>query len=68
MSNYTIGIDVGRGKDETIYCISKKPGRFMSWFNRLIKRGDRWKIVYVGSDPNQIKKYRYRSARILEEA
>lgn len=67
MSRYTIGIDMATGKDETMYCISKSPSRFMLWFNRLLKRGDRWKVVYIGSDPNQIRKWRYKSVRILEE-
>lgn len=66
MSNYTIGIDVGRGKDETMYCITKQPNGLMRFINNLLKRGDRWKIIYCGSNPDEIKKYRYRRARILE--
>lgn len=67
MSNYTIGIDVAHGDDQTMYCISKRPNRFVRWINRLLKRGDTWKIVYCGTDANEIRKYRYKWARILEE-
>lgn len=67
MSSYTIGIDVGRGDDKTMYCISKRPNKLVQFINRLLKRGDTWKIIYCGDDPNQIRKWRYKSARILEE-
>lgn len=67
MSNYTIGIDVGRGDDKTMYCITKQPNKLTRFINHLLKRGDRWKIIYVGEDPNKIRKYRFRKARILEE-
>lgn len=67
MGVYTIGIDIGEDKDETMYCITKRPGRFMRWLNRCLKRGDRWKVIYCGSDPKQVRKWRYKSARILEE-
>lgn len=66
MSNYTIGIDMGRGDDKTVYCITKQPNKLTRWLNRLLRRGDRWKVVYVGDDPNKIRKWRYKSARILE--
>lgn len=66
MSRYTIGIDV-RVKDETYYCITKQPSELMKLINRILKRGDTWKIIYCGADPNQIRKYRYKWARILEE-
>lgn len=68
MSNYTIGIDIGRGDDQTMYCISKRPNRLVRFVNSLFKRGETWKIIYVGNDPTQIRKYRYRKARVLEEA
>lgn len=67
MSKYTIGIDVATGKDETIYCISKRPSRFMRLINRILRRGDTWKIIYCGSDPAQVRKWRYKYARVLEE-
>lgn len=67
MSRYHISVDRGDKRDQTMYCISKSPSKLMLFINRLLKRGDRWKVIYVGGDPNRIKKWRYRNARIIQE-
>ena len=65
MSNYYIGVDIGI-EDAPMVSICKRPNRFMRFYNRLLKRGDSWKIVYCGTDLSQIKRYKYRGAKVTE--
>jgi hypothetical protein len=65
MSKYTIGIDFSSGKDETVYCIARRPSWFIRKVNKLLKRGDSWRIVYCGPDASVANRRRYRFAKTI---
>lgn len=68
MSKYTVGIDVAKNEDYTMYCISKRPGSIVRFINHLLKRADNWKVVYCGTNPDEMRKYHYHSATVREES
>lgn len=68
MSNYYLGVDFGRGDDETCYTIIKRPSRLRKWLRRTGLDRSRWghKIIYSGNNPSEVRKRRFKSA-IVEE-
>ncbi len=64
--NYYIGVDIAEGSDYTMYCITKNPNKLQRLFNKLLNRPNHRKIVYMGDDERQMRKYKYKGARITE--
>lgn len=67
MAEYRVGVDMANGSDYTMYCVSKSPGRLMRLVNKLLKRGDRMKIIYCGDDERIARKYIRKAAEVYEE-
>lgn len=63
---YHIGVDMAQGSDYTMYCISKYPSEFMRLVNRILRRENKPKIIYMGDDERVMRKYKYKSAIIKE--
>lgn len=67
MGEYYVGVDMAQGSDYTMYCVTKTPGRFMRWINKVLKRGDKWKIIYCGDDERIARKYIRKATKVYEE-